>query len=125
MPISFAFANAASRFAELPLVEMPISPSPARPCAMIWRSEHVLEAEIVAERRQRRDIGGEVDRGERRPAGGDRMHELHRDMRGIAARAAIAHGEQPATAAIDAGDGARRGDQALPLFGEEARVHLA
>jgi hypothetical protein len=50
------------------------------------------------------------------------MQELHRDVRGIAARAAVAHGEQPATAVVDAGDGARRGEQALSLFGEEATI---
>ena len=39
MPCSFALANAASRFSELPLVEMPISPSPRRPWAMSWRTK--------------------------------------------------------------------------------------
>ena len=58
--------------------------------------EDVAEADIVADRRQHRDVGGQVDRGQRRAAGGDRMQEFHGEMRGIAARAAIAHAEQSA-----------------------------
>ena len=37
-PISLALAKADIRFAELPLVDMPISPSPARACAITWRT---------------------------------------------------------------------------------------
>ena len=87
--------------------------------------EDVLEADVVADRRDHREIGDEVDRGQRRAAGRDRMQELDRDMRGVAARAAIAHGEQPAAAAVDVGERLRRGDQDRSLRGEEARVGLA
>ena len=73
MPISFALAKAASRLAELPLVETPIS-AVARPgLRHDLAQEDLLEADIVADRGEHRDIGGEIYRGERRPAGGDRM----------------------------------------------------
>jgi hypothetical protein len=54
MPISRALAKAEIRFAELPDVEMPISPSPAFPCATIWRTNTCSKptslptAEIIA-----------------------------------------------------------------------------
>ena len=60
-PMFFAVAKAARRFAELPLVEMPIRPSPGLPCAMIWRDEDMIEADIVADGGNHRDVGDEID----------------------------------------------------------------
>ena len=87
--------------------------------------EDVLEADVVADRRDHREIGDKVDRGERRAAGGDRMDEFDGDVRRVAARAAVAHGEQAAAAAIDIGDGLGRGDERRRLLAEEARIGLA
>ena len=47
--------------------------------------EDMLESDVVADRRDHRDISDEIDRGERRTAGGDRMHEFDRDVRRITA----------------------------------------
>ena len=107
-PISLALAKAAIRFAELPLVEMPIRPSPALRLGDDLTHEDVLEADIVADRGDHCRIGDKVDRGERRTAGGDRVQEFHGDVCGIAARAAVAHRKQPAAAAVDVGKGCRR-----------------
>jgi hypothetical protein len=38
-PISLAFSKARTRFAELPLVDMPIRTSPLRACAISWRAK--------------------------------------------------------------------------------------
>ena len=122
MPISLALTNAEIRFAELPLVEMPIRPSPARRLGDDLAHKHVLEADIVADRRDHRHIGEKVDRGERRTAGRDGMHEFDGDVRGIAARAAVAHREQPAVVAVDVGDGLGRGDQRWCAGAEEASL---
>ena len=100
-PISLALTKAAMRLAELPLVEMPIEPVARLALGDDLADEHVVEADVVADRRDHRDVGDEIDRRERRPARRDRMDEFDRDMRGVAARAAVAHREQPAAAAID------------------------
>ena len=64
MPISLALAKADIRFAELPLVEMPIKASPALPCASSCRTNTCSKprslptAEIIAKKLdyKRKDI---------------------------------------------------------------------
>src|SRR5271166_3646379 len=85
----------------------------------------MVEPDVVADRRDHRDVGDKIDRGERGPSGGDRMDELDRDMRGVAARAAVAHREQPPAAAIDPCNGLGRRDQNRRLGAEEGGVGVA
>ena len=109
--ISLALTKAAIRFDELPLVEMPMRASPDFGLGDHLTNEDVLETDIIADGRNHREIGDQIDRGERRAAGGDRVHELDGDMRCVATRAAVAHGKQPAAVAIDIGERFRRRDQ--------------
>src|ERR1700722_20360389 len=87
--------------------------------------KHMLEAEIVADGGNHRQIGHEVGGGKSRAPGRDRVHEFHRDMGGVAARAAIAHREQPSAAAVDIGKRLRGGNQNRRMFAEEARIGFA
>ncbi len=65
--------------------------------------EDVLEADIIADGGDHREIGHQVRRRKRRAASRYRMHELDRDMRSIAARASVSHGKQLAAAPVDIG----------------------
>src|ERR1700730_10639188 len=63
--------------------------------------ENMVKANIVADGRHHRAVASEVDGGQRRPAGRDRVQKLNRNVGSIAARAAIAYIElAPAPAAV-------------------------
>ena len=57
-------------------------------------------------------------------AGGDRVQELHGEMRGIAARSAIAHAEHPAASPVHPGDRLGRRDHGIGVLGEKALLDL-
>ena len=125
MPISFALAKAGDQIGRI-AAGRDADQAIARPrLGDHLADEHLIEADVVADRRNHCDIGDEVDRRQRRAARRDRMDEFNRDMRGIAARAAIAHGEQPAAAPVDIGDRPGGGEQDRGLGGKEPSVGLA
>ena len=107
-PSPWPWRKALTKLAELPLVDRPIRPSPCLAWAMTWRTKMCCEADVVGDRSQHGAIGGQVDGGERGPAGGDRVQELDRDVCSIAARAAVAHGEKSAVSPIDLGQSSPR-----------------
>ena len=110
-PISFALAKAAMRLAELPLVEMPIRPSPARACAITWRTKTCSKptslptAEIIAMSATRL-----IAASAGRPAVIGWTNSTA-TCDGVAARTAIAHREQAAATAVDVGERLGRRDQ--------------
>ena len=77
--------------------------------------EHLLEAVVVADRGQRRGVGGERDRGQRRAVVDEASDEFRGDVLGVGGAAAVA-GEQHLAAALQRGrdalgDGDGRGDE--------------
>jgi hypothetical protein len=98
--ISRAFAKARSKLGELPLVEKPMSPSPAASVSDYLTDEHVLDADIVADRRQHGRVSDEIDGGQCRSTRGDRMQKLDREVRRVARGAAITHREHAPVAAV-------------------------
>ena len=77
--------------------------------------EHLLEAVVVADRGQRRGVGGERDGGERRAVVDEASDEFGGDVLGVGGAAAVA-GEQDLAAAFERrgdplGDGDGRGDE--------------
>src|SRR5580704_1438215 len=70
----------------------------------------VGEANIVADRTHHRGVGSQIDRRERRAPCSDRVEKLHRKVRGVATRPAIAHREHTALPPVDFGNPLRRGD---------------
>ncbi len=85
----------------------------------------MFEAEIVADRGNHRQIRDQIGSGKRRASCRDRMHEFHRDMGGVAARAAIAHRKQPPAATVHVGKRFRRGHQNRRIFAKETRIGFA
>ena len=88
-------------------------------------NEDVLETDIVADRGDHRQIGDQIDGRKRRSSGGDGMDEFDRNMGGVTARAAVAHGEHAAAAAIDSGERLGGGDENVGFGGEKPRIGLA
>ena len=82
--------------------------------------EKLLEAEIVADRGERRRVGGQRDRGDRRAVLDVADGQLGREVLRIGGAAAIAE-EQDLAAALEAGDGGR--DELAEFAGQRlARV---
>jgi hypothetical protein len=69
--------------------------------------EDLLDAVVVADRRDRGRLGGEGDRAERRPVVAVAADELRREVGGLRRRTAVAGREQPAAAGQDLGEVAR------------------
>jgi hypothetical protein len=67
-------------------------------------------------------IGDEVDRGQRRTPRRYRMQELHRDVRGVAARSAVAHRKEPAVTAINIRNRMRDSDHGGGVIREECAL---
>ncbi len=88
-------------------------------------NEHVLKTDVVANRRDHREIGDEIDSCERRPPFGDRMHEFHGNMRSVTTRTAVAHREQSSTFAIDVSDSLRHRNKGGRLLAKKTRISLA
>src|SRR5450432_628396 len=86
--------------------------------------KHMLEAEVVADGGNHRQIGDEVRRGKRRTPRRNRMHEFHRDMRCVAAGAAIAHRVHSPAAPVNLGKRFGRGYKNWGVLTKEATIGL-
>src|ERR1041384_7413562 len=75
----------------------------------------MLEADVVCYGRHHCPVSRKIDCRQRDATSRDRMQKLDGNVRGIAARAAIAHRKQTAVNAINVGNCSRRGDDFLSV----------
>ena len=103
-PSSCAAWIAATTLRELPLVEMASSASPRAPDAAHLLGEDLLVGVVVRDRGERRGVGGERHRGERRALDLEAVEELGGEMLRVGSRAAVAAGEHLAAPLEDFGE---------------------
>ncbi len=109
-PSSRAACSAAITFGERPEVEIADEHVALVSQRAKLAREHLLEAVVVADRGQRRGVGGERDGGERRAVVDEAADQLGGDVLGVGGAAAVA-GEQDLAAILQAGgDAAGDGD---------------
>ncbi len=82
--------------------------------------EHVAHADVVAYCGEHGHVHHQIHRRQRRASRRDGMLELHAKVCGVAAGAAVAHGEHLPAAGIDGGQGAGAGHHLLGMVAVEA-----
>ena len=104
-PSSRAACSAATIFGERPEVEIADEHVALAAERANLPLEHLVEAVVVADRGQRRGVGGERDGGERRAVVDEASDEFRGDVLGVGGAAAVA-GEQDLAAALQRGSDA-------------------
>ncbi len=95
----------------------------ARLCDQL-ADKDMLEADVVRHRAHHRSIRGQIDRSQRDAPGRHRMQKLNRHVRCIAARATVAHREEPSVMTINVRNRAGSSNDSLPILRKKLVDHL-